>query len=279
MVVPRADAHQLAGVEALLHRRAGRGLDADDLDPRAQRLDRDRDAGDEPAASDRHQHRLQVGLLLEQLERDRALARDHRLVVERMDGDQAALLLDLERVGVGLVEIVAEENDLGAVLARVRNLDQRRSPRHDDGRRDALARRVVGDRLRVVARGGGDDAALARRGRELQDLVEGAALLEGAGHLQVLELEAGARPAVPRHRLGAGAGGEVDAAADALARLLDVPQLGHEPRMVAAARRRAARRSTRRSVGTIGLNQMKAHFTTVKRAVDPELEAAREREL
>ena len=79
----------------------------------------------------------EVGHLLEQLERDRALARDHGLVVEGVDGDQAALLLDLERVGVGLVEVVAVEDDLGAVLARVGDLDQRRAPRHHDGGRDA----------------------------------------------------------------------------------------------------------------------------------------------
>jgi hypothetical protein len=47
----------------------------------------------------------------------------------------------------------------------------------------------VSDRLRVVARGEGDDTALARFGLQRRDRIVGAAELEGARALQVLSLE------------------------------------------------------------------------------------------
>ena len=89
----------------------------------------------------------------------------------------------------GLVVVGAVQDDLRAEAARGRDLDQRRGLRHDDGGADAEPRRVEGDALRVVAGAGGDHAARALLRRELQQPVQRAALLEGAGALQVLELE------------------------------------------------------------------------------------------
>ena len=57
-------------------RRAGGDLHADDLDLGPRRLDRDRDAGGEPAAADRDDDLGEVGHVLEQLQPERALAGD-----------------------------------------------------------------------------------------------------------------------------------------------------------------------------------------------------------
>ncbi len=64
-------------------------LDADDRAPAGARLDHRADAREQSAAADRHDDRLDVRRLLEDLERHRALARDHVGVVERMDEREA----------------------------------------------------------------------------------------------------------------------------------------------------------------------------------------------
>ena len=56
---------------------------------------------------------------------------------------------------------------------------------------------MVGDGEAVIAGAGGDDAAPPIGGLELEQEVRGATLLEGAGHLKVLELDPAARA---RHR-------------------------------------------------------------------------------
>ena len=53
-------------------------------------LDRRGDAGDQPAAADRDEHRCDVRALLEDLEPERALARDDPFVIERRHHRQAA---------------------------------------------------------------------------------------------------------------------------------------------------------------------------------------------
>ena len=69
--------------DAVDHRAAAGRLDADDPDLRPQCAQRDRDARQKPAAAARHDHDVEVGELLVQLEPDGALAGDHELVVER----------------------------------------------------------------------------------------------------------------------------------------------------------------------------------------------------
>ena len=83
----------------------------------------------------------------------------------------------------------ALEHDLGAVAARGQELRHRHAQRHEDRRRDAELLRGEGHALRVVARRRGDDSARALLGRETRESVGRAADLEGAGALEVLELE------------------------------------------------------------------------------------------
>ena len=141
-----------------------------------------------------------VGLLREHLERDRALAGDHREVVVRMDDGEAALLGELQAGDARVLEGVALEHDLGAEAARVLDLDARGEARHDDRRRDPHPLGVVGDRLRVVAGRDREHALGALGRRQLRHLVERAALLERGGELQVLELEEDVAAADRRQR-------------------------------------------------------------------------------
>ena len=90
--------------------------------------------------------------------------------------------------------------------------------------------RVVRDALRVVAGRRRDDAAPALLGREQQQRVARAALLEAAGALQVVELAVDVRAGELRQRDRLDAGRVVDAAGDARARGLDVGERDHRER-------------------------------------------------
>ena len=219
---------RLAALDAPHHRRHGGGLHADHLDLGAQRLHRGGDAGDHAAASDRDDHHVEVGHLLEQLETDRALPGDHMVVVERVNEGEAALGLDLAGVRVRRIEVVAVEDHLGAQLARVGDLDERRPFGHHDDARDAQPRGMERNRLCVIAGRGRDGAARALLGAQREEAIEGPALLEGARHLQVLELEVGHRARAAREVLGAGTWGPVDRVADAGARGANVVDADHD---------------------------------------------------
>ena len=145
--------------------------------------------GHEAAAADRHDDHVEVRRLLEHFERRRARSRDDLRIVERMDEHIALLERQLARLGVGVVEHVAVEHDLGAMAGGLRDFHRRGDSRHDDRRRNTEPLRVIGDRLRVVAGRRGDHAALSLLGRKLQQFVERAALLVGGGELEVLELQ------------------------------------------------------------------------------------------
>jgi hypothetical protein len=183
------DPHDLAGVPRRPRRSGRLGLDADEAHLRSHLLDRDRDPRDHPAAADRHEHGGQVGNLLEQLQADGALPGDHIFVVERRDRGEIFLLRDPSRLHRGLVEDRAREHDPRAVATGVRHLDERRGLGHDDRGGNAQAPAVVGDPLGVVARAGGDDPAGALLRIEAQQPVQRSPVLEGAGPLQVLELQ------------------------------------------------------------------------------------------
>ena len=168
-----------------------------------------------------------VGHLLGQLEADRALAGDDTGVVEGMDEDEPALGLELHCAGIGLVVVLSVQDDLGAVPPRPRDLAQRRPGRHGDDRGDAEAGRVKGHGEAVVARARRHDAAASLGGTELEQGIGGAALLEGARHLEVLELDEDARPGHGRQRLRMRARRDVDAAVESGARRPDVVE-GHD---------------------------------------------------
>jgi len=182
------------------------GLDTDDHDLGALSLDRRANARDQSAAADRDDDRLDIRCLLEDFEPHRPLTCDHRLIVERMDEREAVARRDFARMRARFGEVGAMQDHSGAQMAAVGDLDQRREQRHHDGRRNAEQTGVVRDALRVVAGGGGDDAALALPARQLRERVTRAALLEAACTLQIVEfaIDMRARELRQRDRFDAG---------------------------------------------------------------------------
>ena len=75
------------------------GLDPDDLHVRSQVFDVRGDAGNEAAAADRHEDRVQrAAVLVQDLHADGALSRDHVRIIERMYEHVAVLAQQLGRV-------------------------------------------------------------------------------------------------------------------------------------------------------------------------------------
>ena len=81
----------------ILHRRIELGLDADHLDVGLERLGGDRNAGNQPAAADRDDQRVEVRRVLEHFERDGPGAGDDLRIVERMDEDIAVFAASSSR--------------------------------------------------------------------------------------------------------------------------------------------------------------------------------------
>ena len=86
---------------------------------------------------------------------------------------------------------------------------------------------MIGQAQGVVAGAGGDDAAAALVGGELEEFVAGAAFFEAAGHLEVVELAVDLGVAELGEAEAVGAGGVVDGVADAGAGGLDVGEGEH----------------------------------------------------
>ena len=231
MVRCAGQGHRGAGGDGGLHARERRRLHAEDLDARVRLLDGDRDARRHSAAADGDDDRLEVRVLLEELEADRPLAGDDEVVVEGVDEHLVLGGLDLLRAVERFVEVRAVEDDAGAVAPGAGDLHQRRGLRHHDGGVNAEPLRVIGDRLRVVPGARANDAAAALFAGERHELIAGAALLEGARHLQVLELEPELAARRARERLAVGAGRDEDAVGDALAGGFDVLKGEHRPRV------------------------------------------------
>ncbi len=165
------------------------GLHADDADAGGSVARGHRHAGDQSAAAHGQYQQVQVGTRIQHLQRDGALAGHGQRVVIGMDDAQSAFAGELEHPQAGRIEGVAFQQDLRPECFGVLDLHEGREARHDDGGRDAQALRMPGHALGVVARGHCDHAAAARLGVQPQQTVQGAALLEGGGELQVLELE------------------------------------------------------------------------------------------
>jgi hypothetical protein len=81
------------------------------------------------------------------------------------------------------------KHDRGAMRPRPLDLVEGGGLRHHDGRRNGEPASVVGHGLRVIAGRHGDDAAVPFAGRQRLKLHIGAAVLEGVGDLQILELD------------------------------------------------------------------------------------------
>ena len=198
-------------------------LDADDPHLRHEGLDEDGDARGEPPAAHGDEEAVELGVLLDDLQADGALAGDDARVVEGGDEGAALGLGDALGLGLGGVEIVPEEQDPPAQVAHGVDLDARGDGGHDDGGVDAQQRGGAGDALGVVAGGGGDDAAGALGLPQGAHGVVGAADLEGVDRLEVLALDgdgaAQARRQRP-HGLERGVlGGLVDGGAQDLAQV------------------------------------------------------------
>ena len=155
------------------------------------------------------------GTSSQHLQRDRALAGDDARIVVGMDEHQPLGRGQAMRLGAGLGQRVAVQHDPRAMTAGVLTFML--------GVKDGMTMvagmpsraGVIGDALGVVAGRHGDHAALALVGRELQQRVERAALLERGGELQVLELDPDVGLGDARQRLAAQAGRAHDRAGDA----------------------------------------------------------------
>ncbi len=152
---------------------------------------------------------------------DRPLPSDHRFIVERVDEGEIALAAAAHRFVTGFVVIRAHQHDLGAVAARRGHLRDRGRERHADFRGNAALGGMVGDGLRVVSRRRGDHSPLAFLVREQKNLVQRAAFLKRAGHLQMVELEKDGIARELGKCLGAHEGRQIYRISYAFARLAD----------------------------------------------------------
>ena len=103
--------------------------------------------------------------------------------------DITTLFLQLQAVGIGIIEAIAVQHDLRTERARAFDLEDRRRRGHADHGFDAEFLRRIGHALRVVASRGRDDALRPLLRRQLGNLIVGPAQLECAGMLQILRLQ------------------------------------------------------------------------------------------
>ena len=120
------------------------------------------DAGDEPAASDRHHDGRRVRRFGDQFEADGALAGDHEGMVERRHDDELPLLRVAPRCVHGFVVELADEAHgrpvrLGGVHLGGRGVDG-----HEHGGLDSRELGGQCHALGVVAGRGGDDLGARR---------------------------------------------------------------------------------------------------------------------
>ena len=127
--------------------------------------------------------------LLDDFERDGRLARHDVGMIERRHDRELLRAGDLLRLDAPILRRASREYDLAAPLLHACDFYRGRRFWHDDHRAHAELLRGICDGLAVVPRRIGDDATLARRVRKFADGVVGAADLERADRLFVLELE------------------------------------------------------------------------------------------
>ncbi|MCY1439036.1 hypothetical protein D9M71_552550 [compost metagenome] len=182
--------HPLAGGHSGLQTVGIMRLDADHLDLGAQVFDVGSDAGDQAAATDRHEDRIQLArLLAEDLHGHGALAGDHVRVVERRHEGRAFAVGQLQGMGQGVGEAFAVQHHLATARTHAFNLEFRGSGRHNDGGAHAQLASRQGDTLGMVAGRSGDHPALALGRAQATEAGIGTADLEGKGRLQVFALE------------------------------------------------------------------------------------------
>ena len=178
-----------AGGERILERRRTLRNRANHADFGLERLDGERHAGAQTATAERYDDIGDIRDIFEDFHGDGALAANDFIIVEGRHVDHALLVAQLLGVRGGFVEHIAVQDDVGAVGFGGVNLERRGDGWHADGGFCATLAGGVGDTLRMVAGGCGDDAASQLVLGQGGDLVVGAANLEGTGDLQVLRLE------------------------------------------------------------------------------------------
>ena len=97
------DANEAALAEGFVQRRRVHRFDADDAHRRLERFDRHRDAGDQPPAADRHDHRVKIGHVLNDLQPKRSLPGDDVGIVEAGDIREAFFVGEFLGEGFGVV--------------------------------------------------------------------------------------------------------------------------------------------------------------------------------
>ena len=100
-----------------------------------------------------------MGILLQQLQRQRALPGNHHRVVERRHPGEPLLLRQFNRFGFCFVKVGPVEQDFAAETAHRVDLDIGGSNRHHDQRFQPQTGRRERHALRVVARRGGNHPA------------------------------------------------------------------------------------------------------------------------
>ena len=143
-------------------------------------------------------------------------------IIVAVDVGEACSSRDFVRARFRFSKFFAEKHDGRAEFLAIADLDQRRELRHHHGRGNAEQSALIGERLRVIAGGGGDDASLFLLGRKLDEGVARAAFLETAGALEVIELAVNLHPGELAQRDRMRAGRFVDGAFDSLRGFFDV---------------------------------------------------------
>ena len=131
-------------------RRRALGLDPDHADGAREP---GRDTGDQAAAADRHQHRVQVGGLLSQLQTEGALPEDGLALVVGMHAHGARAPLPVLGRGQGVGVAFPGDDQVGAEPADALDFGRRGHGGHEDLRRHAAAVCRVGDGYAMVAAG------------------------------------------------------------------------------------------------------------------------------
>jgi hypothetical protein len=89
----------------------------DHFDLRHQLLDQHRHACRQTAAAHRDKHAVEMGILLQQLQRQRALPGNHHRVIERRHPGEALLLRQLNRFGFRFIKVGAVQQHFAAKAA------------------------------------------------------------------------------------------------------------------------------------------------------------------
>ena len=166
----------------------GLRLHADHLDLGPDRLRDDAGAGGAAAAADGHDDRIDVGPVLDDLERLGSDPGDQERLVAGVHVAVAVLGGEALAVLAGRVEVLSVHDQLGAERPHRSELDRVRILGDADARGDAVEARRIGDRLSMVSRRRRDQPARPLVLGELRDEVDPAANLERPDRLVVLVL-------------------------------------------------------------------------------------------